>query len=525
MPFYIRSEKEEDKMGDNLIQIGITCTNGVEQKSISNNMGNNYIKIGLTNPKILFVSYLDLDCSNIPIGIATVSAILKKAGFSVTVMDFEVIKKKMESEGKDVSVGIEDFDVSDFDVVCFSLIAGKCLSFCLYHIDRIKLSTNKTVMAGGPLIDSMPERVLKESKVDFICVGEGENTITNYMDALKEKNQEEFYQKLNSIPGLGYRHNGKIVINQQGELADMDKLPIPDYEALEMETYLEYRNATFGDRTISLYSARGCPFSCQFCYHTFGKKWRAQSAIKIVEHIKYLKEHYNIKTVFFRDEVFMFSRERTSEFCKLVKPLNIKWECQSRCTDMDEEIVTEMKEAGCVALKMGLESGSNRMLKEMRKAHTLEQSWKAIRIFKKVGMQVIAGFMVGMPNETIKDAKETLKFIRGIYKLCPDAAYLRIYNYTPRPNTPWYNRDAQEGMKELSLEDMCDIDKFHNSSFNSSSMTDKQIKTIILKGNLYRMYYEDFLKRGGLKRLIMFITKPVNIKKMIKRLVVEVTPS
>jgi len=511
-------------MGNDLIQIGMTPKNGMEQKSISNNNGDNHIKIGLTNPKICLVSYLDLDCSNFPIGIATISALLKKMGYSVTVLDFEVKKKKMESEGiKNIPIGIEDFDVSDFDVICFSLIAGKCLSFCLYHIDRIKSSTDKTIITGGPLIDSMPETVLKESKADFICVGEGEEVIINFMNALKEKSQEEFYDKLSSVPGLGYRHNGKIVINQPGDITDMDKLPIPDYESFDMEIYLEHKS-DLQDRNVKLYTARGCPFSCQFCYHTFGKKWRAQSPINIIEHIKYLKEHYNITKVSFCDEVFMFSRERTLEFCKLVKPLDIKWMCQSRCTDIDEYILTEMKDSGCIELRMGLESGGNRMLKEMRKAHTAEQSWKAIECYKKVGVRVIAGFMVGMPNETIEDANETLQFIKKIYKLCPDA-YLRTYYFNPRPKTPWYDLAIQKGMKEISLKGLCDMDKFHDSFFNTSNMTEKQIKTIILKANIYQMYYEDFLKKGGIKRFIKFVTKPINIKKMIRRFITEVTPN
>jgi len=249
-------------MNDEIIQISAISTNGVEQKSISNNSSNNHIKIGLENPKILLVNYVGLNCINFPIGIASVSAHLKKEGYSTTLLDVDLIKKKMESEGiKDIPVGIEDFDVSDYDVVCFSLIAGNPLSFCLYHIDRIKSSTDKIIMAGGPLIDSMPEKVLKETKADFICVGEGEKTIIDFMNALKEKSHEKLFK----VPGLGYRLDGKIIINPQGELADQDTLPIPDYKSFDMESYLEHEDAIMGDRHMILYTARGCPFSCQFC--------------------------------------------------------------------------------------------------------------------------------------------------------------------------------------------------------------------------------------------------------------------
>jgi len=491
-------------------------------------MSGNDFKIGLTNPKICLVSYLDLPCSNFPQGIASISAMLKREGYSVTVLDFDLKKLKMNSEGiTDIPVGIEDFDVSDFDVICFSLIAGNSLPFSLYHIERIKSSTNKIVMAGGPVVATVSEtgeKVLNETKTDFICVGEGEEVMINFMNALKEKSQEEFYDKLSSFSGLGYKHNGKIVISPAATIGDLDNLPMPDYEAFDMETYLGHKT-DFGDRHIDLFTSRGCPFSCKFCFHAFAKRWKSQSAIKIVENLKYLKEHYNIKSVSFRDDNFTHSKDRTLEFCKLVKPLDIKWTCLGRADRcMDEHLVAEMKDSGCVYVRMGLETGSDRMLKVMSKGHTLEHSWNAVKAFTKVGMPVRTSFIIGMPSETIEDAKETLRFMKKIYKYCPDTV-MWSYFYTPLPDTPWYNLAVQKGMKEYTIKDFSvGMDRFeHIMPFNLSNMTDKQVRRMLLKAGILSMYYTDFRKKGGLKRLGKFIINPKTIKGVFNRLFEQIS--
>jgi len=489
-----------NKISDNLITIGVTKEE--EQKSISNNM---------SNPKILLVSYLDLPCSNFPQGIASISAMLKREGYSVTILDFDLKELKMKSEGiEDIPIGIEDFDVSDFDVVCFGLIAGKSLLFSLYHIERIKSSTNKIVIAGGPLASSAGENILNKTKADFICLGEGEEVMVNFMNALKEKN----YDKLNSIPGIGYKHNGKITINPSSNIEDLDKLPMPDYGAFDMETYLEH-NSDLGDRHIDLFTSRGCPFNCQFCYHE--RRWNVHSPINIVEHITYLKKRYNIKSVMFRDDNFTHNKQRVFEFCELVKPLDIKWTCLGRAdTCMDEHLMTKMKEAGCAYVRAGLETGSERMLKVIIKGHTLEHSWKMVECLTKIGMPVKTGFMFGMPTETLDDAKKTLKFIKKIYKFNPNAD-IWTYYFTPRPNTPWYNQALEKGMKEYSLKDYSEMDKFTHPIFNMSNMTKEQVSRMLLKSNILRQYYTNFRRKGGFKRFLKFITFN-NAKILINRL-------
>ena len=445
----------------------------------------------MNNLKVCLVTYTgQVSMDWISLGVAFLSAVLKKNNYSVTVMDFDSNKGLNFEDTK-------DFDVSDFDIIGFSVKAGKSLSFHLHHIERIK-SLNKTVIVGGSLVTTMPEMFLNETKADFIIIGEGEEVIINLLNALKEK------KNLKSISGLGYRYKDKIIINPPIIIKDIDKLPMPDYEAFDMKKYLIDNHSEYGKDNINMFTSRGCPFDCKFCSHTFGRKWRGQSAKRIVKEMQYLKKTYRVKRIYFQDDNFMFSKDRVLEFCKLVKPLNIKWICEARADNIKEDIVRKMKESGCVFIRIGLESGSNEMLKAMNKGLTLEHSRKAISVFRKLRMPVRAGFIIGMPTETIEYAKETLKFMKEIYKFCPNA-HLWTYYYTPRPDTVWYWLAVKKGMKEYTLKDWSKLDKYEQGFFNLSNTTEKQVKLMILKTGLCSLFYG----KGMLQEYIFSVIKRI----------------
>ncbi|HLC55797.1 MAG TPA: radical SAM protein [Candidatus Nanoarchaeia archaeon] len=439
-----------------------------------------------------------------PIGIAMISGALKKVGYKVRLLDL------------DRSPELKD-EISRYKIIMFSLIVGNSLSYTLDKIEELKSMQDKTIIVGGPLVLAMPQRVMEETKTDFLIHGDAEDAIVNLIKALETNND------FSKVMGVGYRKNGKVVINQPAIIEDLDTLPLPDMESYDMEAYIKHHYLNEGLKVPSLnwYSSRGCTFDCQFCFHD--KNFRGQSAKRVVKDLKYIMDRYGVRGVWFFDDNFMNSTKRVEEFCELVKPLNLRWGCEARATSINENIVRKMKDAGCVMIRNGLESGSDRMLEVMNKGAKVKHIKNAIRILTDLDMPINGGFMFGVPTETVKDAKETLKLIRWIYKINPKA-FIHVYYYTPRPATPWYDLAVKQGMKDFTLRDWINIDKYQGGlHFNMSKMTEKQVKRLMLRVPIYKF----LVRENKFKRILEYVTKKehiVNVTKMFKNFLDVQTP-
>ena len=402
-----------------------------------------------------------------PLGLAMISGSLKEAGYKVKVLDL------------DMNPDLEK-DISNYNFILFSLFAGKSLSYTLDKIEKLKAMEDKTIIVGGPLVLAMPERILKECKADYFVYGDTEESIVRLMQYFEGK------VNIENIKGVGYRSKDGIKINPPSKIEDLDTLPFPDLESFDMKKYPDYISLPAeAKRSLNWYSSRGCTFDCQFCFHD--KDFRGQSAQRVFNDLKYMNEKYNIDGFWFLDDNFMNNPKRVLEFCRLVKEngLKIKWGCEARVTSMKENLVREMKEAGCVTIRNGIESGSDRILKVMHKGATVRDIKDAVMTLTKLDMPVKGGFMFGVPTETIEDAKETVKLIKWIYKVNP-RANIWTYFYTPRPDTPWYYEAVKLGMKEFTLQDWTDLDKYNSLIYNLSNLTEKQIKRMMWKVNLYK---------------------------------------
>jgi len=277
-----------------------------------------------------------------------------------------------------------------------------------------------TTVIGGPHVTFTANEVLDSSEdVDFVVAGEGEYTMLELLKAL------EGDRSLKEVKGITFRDKGKIVKTpSRGYIEDLDSLPFPARHLLPMDKYkILGRKLT----VIHVVSSRGCPFRCIFCSSSAlcGKRFRARSVENMLDEIEEAVERYKTRHVEFIDDTFTLNRRRTAEFCEEVKRrgLDISWNCSSRVDTIDEDLMRKMREAGCSIIFFGVESASQRTLDLIGKGITVDRAVKAINLAKRVGIEVLASFVIGFPWETIEDMKETIRFAT---KLKPDFAEFSV---------------------------------------------------------------------------------------------------
>jgi len=424
------------------------------------------MKILIINPPIRLTD----KPRHIPHGLAILANVIRKnLGITPEFVDINAYRYSNE-EVESILRSIE------FDVVLIGGLVPVYKRIILYA-DMIKeVSPDAVIIAGGSAAMSVPKLLLKNSKVDVVCAGEGEKVVIDLLKGLENDKLEN----LAYIRGFYYKINGEILYSGGPELLhDLDsESNVPAYDLLPMEIYLSNPAVGFG-RDIDFISSRGCPFSCTFCYQPWGSHFRAHSVDLIIETLKSLKENYNIDFVSFQDDEFMARRDRVYEFCKKVQKHipGLLWSCTGRVNLVNEDIVRAMKNAGCVSISYGFESGSPRMLKSMNKVATIEKMENTIKVNRKFGMMLPVSFIIGMPGEDEESCRETVEFcIRNEIPL------KSIMFATPYPGTELFDlaistdRINKDRIHEfvLKLEDARDFVVNLTDAFNDEQLIAKR---------------------------------------------------
>jgi len=196
-------------------------------------------------------------------------------------------------------------------------------------------------------------------------------------------------------------------------IADLDSLPRAAFDLIGNREYISHeRSARLP--IFNLNTSRGCPYNCSFCSSgpVSGRKYRFQSAERIIDDIKYLKSEYNVGSIYFRENNFCVSRERTTDFCELVlqEDIDLEWRCEASVKDLPRETLKLMKRAGCKGLFIGFETGSASLLKKLKPGFSIEENIKVANDCRELGIQMHASFLVGTPYESEADIQETLNF-------------------------------------------------------------------------------------------------------------------
>jgi len=406
-----------------------------------------------------------------PLGLSCLAAVLRKEGHEVLIydadcnvnpskMDFtrledsytfylKSLREDSHTIWKEMRERIHSFkpDMVGITVwTTFAASAYKIASLCKEYDKSVP------VVMGGPHITIKYGEVIKICRdADFLIRGEGEETFLELVEKLQDGDEVKI-ERLRNIKGIAYRQNGRIIHNPDREfIQNLDAIPFPARDLLLNKG--SYNSEDMG----LLMTSRGCPYNCSYCATGIWKRRiRYRSINNVIEEIKFVINAYGTQQFTIKDDTFTVNRKRVLEFCdKLIKEnLDINWDCNTRVDIIDEELLKKMKAAGCNGIKVGIETGNERVLKLINKRTTLSQAREAARLFRRVGIHWTGYFMMGLPSETKEEIYQTLKFMK---ELKPDFASLSVYE--PFPGTDLFEMGFKKGLvqNERSLEDFYNI--------------------------------------------------------------------
>lgn len=396
-----------------------------------------------TRPKINHVLF--------PFGISYLAANLMRNGHQVHVWDIYIETTDYEKVKEKLSSGF----LAGYDHIGITGIITQYL-YIEELVADIKSVSSATVTVGGPLATYSYEIMLRHTGTDVCCIGQGEFTYCEIVDSHKE---------LKDIRGIAFQNpDGSLHITDPRppiRTKDLSELPQAVYELFDMEYYLSHtgmmdviREDYLGQRVMPLITARGCPYSCRFCSKsTYGVALR--SIDEIVDEIRFFMNTYHISCFRFIDELSVISKKRTLELCERLKPLGIRWDAQARANLVDKEMLSAMKDAGCVCVGFGVESGSKRILRNMNKKITPKQIENSLNWCREIGLPVKVQLIYGYPGECEDTLRDTINlFKRTRY---PARRFLYI---TPLPGAPLYEEAKKDGFIGRSLQDSISEEDF-----------------------------------------------------------------
>lgn len=327
--------------------------------------------------------------SEFPLGLGYIAAVLEQNGFEVEMIDaclenlsIKAIKERIERLAPDV-VGI-------------SMLAAIARTAVAIAQATKEVDSHIPVVVGGPHATFAYRNLLENYPIDYVVMGEGEETMLKLMQALRDRREVE------KIKGLAFRQTQDITVTPpRPPITNLDRLPFPARHLVDYNKYLSH------GRPAESMGSRGCSYRCAYCVspRLFGR-WRGRSIANIIDELDFLKKHYpKIKSFIFWDDIFTFNRDRTIKLCQALieRGLNhYSWECLARIDQIDSEMLNLMAKAGCTRIKYGIESGSSEILKRIHKNIDLNVAEKAFELTRKAGIEAISFFMIGNPGETME---------------------------------------------------------------------------------------------------------------------------
>lgn len=361
-----------------------------------------------------------------PLGLLAVGTYLKAAGHRVRILDRNVA-------GEALPVAVRQFEP---DIVGVTAFTGTMALDALAAARQARRA-GVPVVWGGVHPSLMPAQVLESGAADYVAVGEGEETFVELLAALGAG------RPATDIAGLALRADGALRINPGRPFLDLTTLPPTDWTLIDVAPYFQ----GFGHcaRLLRTYTSKGCTGRCAFCYNqAFHRStWRGRTPEQVVDEAELLAGHYGADGIGFVDELWSPDAGRLRRICELFLERRIAahWYFNARVDQYAEDDLALMHAAGCRWILFGVESGSPRILKAVRKGIDLERVQRAFDACRRIGISTIASFMFGFPGETAEDLRLTARFALGL-----NATYFDFTRYMCYPGTALFDEVTRDGL-------------------------------------------------------------------------------
>lgn len=341
-----------------------------------------------------------------PLGIAQLGAVVRASGRNVRLFDGTIRAASPEEHARAIGKGFRG-------LAAFSTSTLNWRNTLAVIRALKRIAPESTVVVGGPQMDVYPEEVLQFPQVDFGIMGEGEYALPALIEVLEGRMGGAGNGEFGRVPGLVFRTGTStraevVRVPPAPPIKDLGKLPFP---ALDLLPLSRYRVLGTPSPFSTLITSRGCPFRCNFCSQQYaGGLYRRRPVRHVLDEITWHIQRFRSREIIFFDETFTIGEARVIEICEGIMDLGVRvgFNIRARADTMTRDMARALVEAGCTSVNIGIEAGSERVLKVMNKAITIEQIERTVRICFEAGLRTRGYFMLGYVGESVEEMKQTV---------------------------------------------------------------------------------------------------------------------
>lgn len=356
-----------------------------------------------------------------PLSLAWVAAIAEKAGHQVLLVDARTLKLTQQ----DTLDILRDFAPDILGFMMTTYMFPETLEWIRFFKKHLRVP----VMIGGYNLRVYPRESLAHPEIDFGIVEHAYYTVPALLRELSRREPD-----FDAVPGLAYKKNGAVVVTAHPQDIVFDNFPNPARHLLPNELYAEF--PTEKKNFTVMVTSLGCPYGCEFC-EAGRTVYNPRSPETVIREILECYHRHRIREIDFFDYEFTANKDRVLKICRLIRQeqLDLIWACRSRIDTVDEELLGEMRAAGCRRIYFGLESGVESILRCVNKGITLSNVEEVVGLCRKMEIKTLGFFLVGAPGETLSTIRQTLNFAKRL-----DLDYVQFSKCLAKPLTPLWRQ-------------------------------------------------------------------------------------
>ncbi|MFC1699005.1 B12-binding domain-containing radical SAM protein [Candidatus Omnitrophota bacterium] len=357
-----------------------------------------------------------------------------------------------------------------------------------------ELNSAVITIAGGAHPSAMPKEVLGDKNIDYVIIGEGEQTATELLERIEKKKEPS------GLEGLAYRRDSQVIIRERESFENnLDSLPFPAWELFPLDKYFSINRPHGGlsrsGAVLPVITSRGCPYQCIFCsIHTvWGRGYRARRPESVLQEIEYLISKFGVRGLIFDDDNLTLDRERAVKIFQGIveKRFNLSWSLPNGVYlgTLDENLLALMKNSGCYSISIAIESADEEVLKWIKKPIDLSKAKEIVRSAQALKLEIAVFFVVGFPFETKAQIEKTLRFTREL-----KADNVNFFFATPLPGTELFNFCRENNLLPQNLD--FSIFRQNTPYLSPKDFSREELRSLIERQKMKLHFYAIFRNPG-----------------------------